>query len=49
MLTRFDRLTALVTGPLAVSLWIAGLVVGQGLTDKLPPRCSRGCTATRTS
>ena len=40
MLTRFERLSALITGPLAVALWIAGLVVGQGLTDKLPDRAS---------
>ena len=40
MLTRFERLSALVTGPLAVALWIAGIVVGQGLTDSLPSKAS---------
>lgn len=40
MLTRFERLSALITGPLAVALWIAGLVVGQGLTDKLPDKAT---------
>jgi hypothetical protein len=40
MLTRFERLSAVVTGPLAVALWITGLIVGQGLTDKLPERAS---------
>ena len=40
MLTRFERLSALITGPLAVALWIAGLVVGQGLTDKLPGKAT---------
>jgi hypothetical protein len=40
MLTRFERLSALVTGPLAVALWIAGLVVGQGMTDNLPSKAT---------
>lgn len=40
MLTHFDRLSALVTGPLAVVLWIAGLVVGQGLTDHLSDKAT---------
>lgn len=40
MLNRFDRLSALVTGPLAVVLWIAGLVVAQGMTDKLPGKAT---------
>jgi hypothetical protein len=35
MISRFDRISTLVTGVLAVCLWIAGLVVGQGLTDNL--------------
>jgi hypothetical protein len=35
MLNRFDRLSALVTGVLAVALWIGGIIVGQGLTDHL--------------
>jgi hypothetical protein len=35
MLNRFDRISALVTGVLAVGLWIAGIIVGQGLTDHL--------------
>jgi hypothetical protein len=40
MLNRFDRLSALVTGLLAVALWIAGLVIGQGMTDNLPSKAS---------
>jgi hypothetical protein len=40
MLTRFERLSALVTGLLAVGLWIAGLVVGQGITDSLPSKAT---------
>jgi hypothetical protein len=40
MITRFERISALVTGPLAVALWIAGLVVGQGMTDKLPGKAT---------
>jgi hypothetical protein len=40
MLSRFDRLSALVAGLLAVGLWIVGLVVGQGLTDKLSDKAS---------
>jgi hypothetical protein len=35
MISRFDRISTLVTGLLAVCLWIAGLAVGQGLTDNL--------------
>jgi hypothetical protein len=35
MLNRFDRISALITGVLAVALWIAGIIVGQGLTDHL--------------
>ena len=39
-MNRFDRLTALVTGPLAVAFWIAGLVVGKGMTDHLPSKAT---------
>jgi len=35
MLSRFDRLSALVTGPLAVVLWVGGIVVGQRMADNL--------------
>jgi hypothetical protein len=38
--TRFDRLAALITGPLAVALWIAGLVVGEGMTDHLSSKAT---------
>jgi hypothetical protein len=38
--TRFERLSALVTGPLAVVFWIAGIVVGEGMTDHLPGKAS---------
>lgn len=40
MLSRFDRISALVAGVLATGLWIVGLVVGQGLTDKLSDKAS---------
>ena len=40
MNSRFDRISALVTGVLATGLWIAGLVIGQGLTDRLPDNAS---------
>ncbi len=40
MNSRFDRISALVTGVLATGLWIAGLVIGQGFTDKLPDNAS---------
>jgi hypothetical protein len=40
MLNRFERRSALLTGPLAVALWIAGIVIGQGLTDNLPNKAS---------
>jgi hypothetical protein len=40
LLTRFDRTSALVTGPLAIVLWVAGLVVGKGMTDKLSDKAT---------
>jgi hypothetical protein len=40
MNSHFDRISALVTGVLATGLWIAGLVVGQALTDSLPDKAS---------
>ena len=54
MRSRFERISALVTAVLAPALWIAGILIGQALTDKLPnkasdARCSPGCMRTRTS
>jgi len=40
MNSRFDRISALVTAVLAIGLWIAGLVVGQALTDSLPDKAT---------
>jgi hypothetical protein len=40
MLTRFERRSALVTGVGAVACWIAGIVVGQGLTDHLSSKAT---------
>ena len=39
-MNRFDRLTALVTGPLAVAFWIAGIGVGEGLTDHISSKAT---------
>lgn len=35
-MTTFERRVALVAGPLALALWIVGLIVGHGLPSKLP-------------
>ena len=40
MRSRFDRISTLVMGVLAPALWIAGILVGQSLTDKLPNNAS---------
>jgi hypothetical protein len=40
MSSRFDRISTLVMGVLAPALWVAGLVVGQGLSDDLPNKAS---------
>jgi hypothetical protein len=40
MRSRFDRISTLVMGVLAPALWIAGILVSQGLTDKLPNNAS---------
>jgi hypothetical protein len=42
MLTRFERRSALIAGPLAVALWIAGLIVGQGMPDHLSNKATDG-------
>ena len=40
MRSRFDRISTLVMGVLAPALWIAGILIGQSLTDKLPNNAS---------
>jgi hypothetical protein len=40
VITRFERNAALVTGPLAVAFWIAGLIIGEGMTDHLPGKAT---------
>ena len=40
MNTRFERISALVTGVLAVTLWIVGLVVSQATTTHLADKAT---------
>ena len=40
MRSRFDRISTLVMGVLAPALWIAGILISQSLTDKLPNNAS---------
>ena len=40
MNTRFERRSALVTGVLAVALWVVGLAVSQGLTSHLSDKAT---------
>src|SRR5580765_3603717 len=40
MLSRFDRISTVVMGVLAPTFWIAGILISQSLTDKLPNNAS---------